>query len=78
MGLFGAATPVAYNFTDICNQISVAAASRDFGSQVALEAQAGTNYNADTGVITMDLSYASVSCCGIAGLTFSYSLTPQN
>lgn len=77
MGLFGPATPVAYNFTDICNQISVAAASRDFGSQVALEAKAGTNYNPDTGVITMDLSYASVSCCGIAGLEFSYTLTPQ-
>lgn len=77
MSLFGAATPVAYNFTDICNQISIAAASRDFGSQVALEAKAGTNYNPDTGVITMDLSYASVSCCGLPGLEVSYTLTPQ-
>jgi len=78
MDIFGGGFAVAYNFTDVCNQLSVAAASRDFGAQVSLETQAGTEYNPDTGVITFNLAYASVSCCGLAGLTVSYTLTPQN
>ncbi|MEM9834456.1 MAG: hypothetical protein AAF944_27760 [Bacteroidota bacterium] len=77
MDIFGS-FPVAYNISDICNEISVASGSRDFGTQIALEAQQGSVVDPDTGVITMDLEYASVSCCGLAGLKVAYTLTPQN
>ncbi|MEM8969872.1 MAG: hypothetical protein AAGE93_25875 [Bacteroidota bacterium] len=77
MDVFGGGFAVAYNITDICNQISVASGSRDFGTQIALEAQSTSVVDPDTGVITMDLEYASVSCCGLAGLKVAYTLTPQ-
>ncbi|GEM_PF-3578897 len=77
MDIFGG-TPIAYNITDICNDISVASGSRDFGTAVAMEAQAGSSVDPDTGIIAMNLEYASVSCCGIAGLAVAYTLTPQN
>ncbi|MGD1895043.1 MAG: hypothetical protein ACFB15_31175 [Cyclobacteriaceae bacterium] len=78
MLLFGAATPIAYNFTDVCNQITVASASRDFGTAVVIETQDGTEYNPDTGMITFNLQYVAPSCCGLPGLQLSYTLTPQN
>nr|WKN34770.1 hypothetical protein K4G66_20560 [Tunicatimonas sp. TK19036] len=78
MDIFGGGFAVAYNFTDVCNELSVASASRDYGDQISLEVLGGTAYDPDTGVITFDLQYASVSCCGLAGLQVSYTLTPQN
>lgn len=77
MDIFGPNFPIAYNISDICGQIVPAAASRDFGTQIALEAQAGSQIDFTTGVITLNLQYASVACCGLAGLQLSYTLTPQ-
>ncbi|MEQ9439822.1 MAG: hypothetical protein RIG62_12280 [Cyclobacteriaceae bacterium] len=78
MDIFGGGFAVAYNFTDVCNELTVASASRDYGSQIALEVRDGTMYDPATGVITFDLQYVSPSCCGLDGLQVSYTLTPQN
>ncbi len=77
LGLFGADLPVAYNVSDVCGQIIPAAASRDFGTQVVVEALLGSQIDFSTGIITLNLQYGAASCCGIAGWQFSYTLTPQ-
>ena len=76
MDIFGG-TPIAYQFSDVCGTFTMAAASQDFGNQVVVEAQEGTGVDLETGVVTFNLSYVAPSCCGLAGLGLTYTLTPQ-
>ena len=76
MDVFGN-TPIVYNFSDVCGTLTMAAASKDFGTAVIVEEQEGTQVDLATGVITLRLKYGAASCCGLPGLTFSYTLTPQ-
>ncbi len=76
MDVFGN-TPVAYNFSDVCGTLTMAPASQDFGTAVVVEAQEGTQVTLETGVITLSLGYVAPACCGLPGLTLTYTLTPQ-
>ena len=74
---FFAGTPIAYPFSDVCNQIVYGGASRDFGTAVVVEDNGGTSIDPETGVITFDIKYIAPSCCGLQGLTLTFTATPQ-
>lgn len=76
-GLFGAATPIGLQFTDVCGTLTVATPSTNFGGQVDFVQGDGTNLNPDTGVITLDLGFTATSCCGLPGIEYTLELVPN-
>jgi len=77
MDIFGPNFPVKYRFTDICGNLTADPGSVDYGTQIALKFNAGTVVDPVTGVITFDIEYTPVSCCGLAGIKTVYKATPK-
>ncbi|MBQ4804285.1 hypothetical protein J8L88_15585 [Aquimarina sp. MMG015] len=76
-GIFGAATPIGLQFTDVCGTITVATQSTSFPGQVDFDQGNGTNLDPVTGIITLELAYTSGSCCGLPGITYTLELVPN-
>jgi len=75
-GLFGAATPVGLQFTDVCGTLTVANPSTNFPGQVDY-VPGSASLNPDTGVITLDLGFTATSCCGLPGIEYTLELVPN-
>ncbi|WP_298546576.1 hypothetical protein [uncultured Aquimarina sp.] len=76
-GIFGAATPIGLQFTDVCGTITVATQSTSFPGQVDFDQGDSTNLDPITGIITLELAYTSGSCCGLPGITYTLELVPN-
>ena len=72
-----AGTPVKYRFTDICGTLYPDDESVDYGAQVVVQLNAGTNVDMVTGEITFDVEYIAPSCCGLLGKKVMFKATPK-
>lgn len=77
LDIFGPDFPIGMAFSEICESITVTPASIDFPAQVIYTQGPGTSYDPDTGVITFDITYAATSCCGLAGIQYTFTITPN-
>lgn len=75
--IFGPNFPIGLQFTDVCGTITVAAPSVQFPGAVDFVQGPGTNLDSDTGIITLDLTYAANSCCGLPGIQYTLELVPD-
>jgi hypothetical protein len=77
MDIFGPNFPVKYRFTDVCGTLTAAAASVDYGGQIAFRFTPGTSIDPVTGEITFAIEYLASACCGLAGIKTVYKATPK-
>lgn len=77
MDVFGPDFPIGMNFTEVCGVISIDPPSVEFPTLVIYDQGAGTSLDQDTGIITIDITFNAASCCGVAGLQCTYTLTPN-
>jgi hypothetical protein len=77
MDIFGPDFPVKYRFTDVCGTLTAAAASVDYGGQIAFRFNPGTSVDPLTGEITFAIEYLGSACCGLAGIKTVYKATPK-
>jgi hypothetical protein len=77
MDIFGPDFPVKYRFTDVCGTLTAAAASVDYGGQIAFRFTPGTSVDPVTGEITFAIEYLGSACCGLAGIKTVYKATPK-
>lgn len=75
--IFGPDFPIGLEFTDVCGTITVSEPSLSFPGQVDFAQGPGTSLDQDTGVIILDLTYTTTSCCGLAGIQYTLQLTPN-
>jgi hypothetical protein len=77
MDIFGPDFPIGLAFAELCGGISVTAGSVDFPAQVIYDQGPGTGLDTSTGIITFDLTYNAGSCCGLAGIQYTFTVTPN-
>ena len=77
MAIFGTDTPIGLRFTEICNTITVSAESVEFPTLVIFDQGPGTSFDPNTGVITFDIIYNGSSCCGLPGIEYTFTATPN-
>lgn len=77
MDFFGPDFPIGMKFLEICGSIFIQAPSVDFPTLVIFNQGAGTSYDQETGVITFDVTYNDASCCGLPGIQYTFTATPE-
>lgn len=77
MDIFGPDFPIGMRFLEICGNIIVQSPSIDYPTLVIYNQGPGTGYDPDTGVITFDITYNDGSCCGLGGIQYTFTATPQ-
>lgn len=77
LDIFGPDFPIGLAFSEICETITITPGSVDFPTQVIYVQGPGTTYDPDTGVITFDITYDATSCCGLAGIQYTFTITPN-
>jgi len=78
LDIFGPDFPIGMRFTEVCSEISIVGPSVEYPDLVIFDQGANCSYDQATGVITFDVIYNSASCCGLAGIEYTFTATPVN